>query len=96
MAKARRKLDPGEIVIGFVRPNGRLFGQFANPSIGHEALSDRYPGLRSKLMAGQAIAVSIGKRTDGRIQVFASGHFPPPGGVPLSQGFRELVAQLVE
>lgn len=96
MAAARRKLNPGEIVIGFVRPNGRLIGQFADPNIGHEAWSDQYPGLRSKLKAGQAIAVSIGKRTDGRIQVFASGHFPPPAGVPLSQDFKQLVAKLVE
>lgn len=45
MAVVRRKLNPGEIVIGFVCPNGQLIGQFAEPSIGHEALSDQYPGL---------------------------------------------------
>lgn len=44
MAAARRRLNAGETVIGFVRRDGSLVGQFADPSIGHDALSYNYPG----------------------------------------------------
>lgn len=47
MAVTRRKLNPGETVIGFVRPDGSLIGQFADPAIGHQALAARYAGLTS-------------------------------------------------
>lgn len=96
MAAARRKLNPGETVIGFVRLDGSLVGQFADPNIGHDALSYNYPGLRAQLNGGQAIAITIGKGLDGTIRVLGSGCFPPPGGVPLSASFKALVAKLVE
>lgn len=96
MAVARHKLNPGETVIGFVRPDGSLIGQFADPAIGHQALAACYSGLTSQLNAGQAIAITIGKRLDDRIVVFGSGCFPPPGGLPLGASFKGLVAKLVE
>lgn len=96
MATARRKLNPGETVIGFVRPDGSLIGLLSDPSIGHDALSYSYPGLRAQLNGGQAIAITIGKGLEGTIRVFGSGCFPPPGGVPLSESFKALVAKLVE
>lgn len=93
---ARRKLSVGEFVIGFMRPDGRLIGRFAHPRLGHDALADKHPGLRSDLGHGRAIAITIGKHTDGTIHVFGSGHFPPPGGVPLSAQMKALAARLVE
>lgn len=96
MGKARRKLAPGETIIGFIRPDGTLIGQFARPRVGHDALADNYPGLRSDLNAGRAIAITIGNRSDGIIEVFGSGYFPPPGGVPLSAHLKSLAARLVE
>lgn len=96
MAVTRRKLNPGETVIGFVRPDGSLIGQFADPAVGHQSLAFRYPGLLTKLKTGHAIAITIGKRPDGTIMVFGSGHFPPPGGMPLSASFKALVEKLVE
>jgi hypothetical protein len=53
-------------------------------------------GLRSLLHNGQTIAITIGKRQDGTMVVFGSGCFPPPGGGPLSDHFKELAAKLVE
>lgn len=79
-----------------MRPDGSLIGQFDNPRMGHDALADNYPGLRSDLKRGRAIAITIGKHADGTIHVFGSGHFPPPGGVPLSLPLKALAAQLVE
>jgi hypothetical protein len=79
-----------------MRSDGSLIGQLSEPSIGHDTLSYAYPGLRSLLASGQAIAITIGKRRDGTIVVFGSGCFPPPGGGPLSDHFKELAAKLVE
>ena len=93
---AIQKLAPGETLIGFMRPDGSLIGQFSEPSIGHDALSYAYPGLRPLLASDQAIAITIGKRQDGTIVVFGSGCFPPPGGGPLSDDFKGLAARLVE
>jgi hypothetical protein len=92
----RRKLSAGEFVIGFMRPNGSLIGHFAPLRMGHDAIADSYPGLRSELRLGRAIAITIGKHADGTIHVFGSGHFPPPAGVPLSAQLKALAAQLVE
>jgi hypothetical protein len=89
-----RFLQPGETLIGFMTRDGKLIGQFADPSVGHDALSYSYAGLRSKLQSGQAIAITIGKAADGTIKVFGSGVFPPPGGV-LTESLRKLAAALV-
>jgi hypothetical protein len=96
MSQAVRKLAPGEVVIGFIRPDGTLIGEWADASIGHDAHSYTVAGLRSQLAGGQAIAVTIGKSAAGKIRVFGSGAFPPPGGGPLSRGLRDLASKLVE
>ena len=96
MPKAVRKLTPGDVVIGFIRPDGELIGHLVDAAIGHDVHSYTIPGLRSKLATGQAIAVTIGKTTSGVIKVFGSGAFPPPGGGALSQALRDLASQLVE
>ena len=84
MPQAVRKLTPGEVVIGFVRPDGSLIGDLADAAVGHDNHSYSVSGLRAQLAAGQAIAVTVGKSAAGVIQVFGSGAFPPPGGVPLT------------
>jgi hypothetical protein len=91
-----RVLQPGEVVIGFIRLDGRLIGSLADASLGHDALSYTIPGVRAQLAMGQAVAVTIGKSTTGVIKVFGSGAFPPPGGVPLSKILRDLASQLVQ
>jgi hypothetical protein len=96
MQPAVRKLAPGEVVIGFIRQDGSLIGEFADAAIGHDAHSYTVPGLRSQLANAQAIAVTIGKASDGTIRVFGSGAFPPPGGGPLSAALKQLAGQLVE
>jgi hypothetical protein len=96
MSQAVRKLSPGEVVIGFIRPGGELIGELTDAAIGHDAHSYSVSGLRSQLSSGQAIAVTIGKTADGVVKVFGSGAFPPPGGGPLSQTLKEHAARLVE
>lgn len=95
MAEGVRKLQPGDTVIGFMTRDGKLIGQFADPSLGHDALSVMTPGLRSQIQSGQAIAITVGKSKDGVIRVFGSGTFPPPGGT-LSDLFKRLAEKLVE
>jgi hypothetical protein len=51
MAASRRKLSPGETVIGFVRLDGSLVGQFADPVVGHSALASAYAGFLEFLFA---------------------------------------------
>ncbi|HVW38957.1 MAG TPA: hypothetical protein VHB99_16695 [Pirellulales bacterium] len=89
-----RKLQPGETVIGFMTQDGKLIGEFGEPSLGHDAMSYLYPGLRGMLKSGQAIAITLGKTLNGAIRAFGSGAFPPPGGV-LSAQLRQLAAKLV-
>lgn len=96
MSQAVRKLTPGEVVIGFIRPDGSLIGELVSVAISHEAHSYSVSGLRDKLITGQAIAVTIGKTLKGEIQVFGSGMFPPPGGRKLSHQLRMLAGRLVE
>jgi hypothetical protein len=96
MAAAVRKLVPGEVIIAFVRPDGTLIGDFADPSLGHDTLSYSVPSLRGKLATGHAIAITLAKTQDGKIKVFGSGAFPPPEGGLLSPALRELCSKLVE
>ena len=96
MSQAVRKLSPGEVVIGFIHPEGTLIGELVDAQIGHEELSYRAESLRSKLASGLAIAITIGKRDDGTVKVLGSGAFPPLGGGPLSNTLRNLAATLVE
>jgi hypothetical protein len=96
MPQAVRKLTPGEVVIGFIRPTGELIGELADASIGHDAHSYTVPGLRSQLASGQAIAITIGKMSSGKITVFGSGAFPPPGGGSLSRSLKGHASRLVE
>ena len=96
MSQAARKLTPGEVVIGFIQPDGKLIGELVDAGIGHDAHSYTLPGLRSQLASGQAIAVTIGKTASGAIRVFGSGAFPPPGGSPLSKVLKARASQLVE
>lgn len=83
-------------MIGFMQPDGSPIGAFADAAIGHDAHSCTVPGLRSQLASGHAIAITIGKSASGVIHVFGSGAFPVPGGMPLSQAYKELAKQLVE
>ncbi|HUY93112.1 MAG TPA: hypothetical protein VMV10_30565 [Pirellulales bacterium] len=87
-------LQPGETVIGFMTQDGKLIGEFADPSVGHDAMSYLYPGLRSMLKSGQAVAITVGKTKHGAVKAFGSGAFPPPGGV-LSAQLRRPAAKLV-
>jgi len=96
MSQAVRKLTPGEVVIGFIGPNGELIGELVDASIGHDTHSYTVPGLRSQLASGHATAVTIGKTSGGAIKVFGSGAFPAPGGGPLNQTVRDLASRLVE
>jgi hypothetical protein len=95
MPPAARKLSPGEVVIGFVEPDGTLIGELASAAVGHDAHSYSVPGLRSRLASGQAIAVTIAKSMSGEIRVFGSGAFPPPGGI-LSSSLKAIASHLVE
>lgn len=81
MSQPVRKLFPGEVVIGFVRPTGELIGELVDAAVGHDVHCYSVPHLRSQLARGHAIAVTIGKASDGSIKVFGAGAFPPPGGV---------------
>jgi hypothetical protein len=94
MTAGIRILQPGETVIGFMTPDGKLIGQFADPGIGHDVLSYTNPNLRANLQSGQAIAITIGKANDGSIWAFGSGAFPPPGGV-MTEAMRKLAVALV-
>jgi hypothetical protein len=91
-----RKLALGEVIIGFMTPDGKLIGEFAEARVGHEALSLRTEGLRAKLASGQAVAITLGKSATGAITVFGSGAFVPPGGKPLSEELKDRARRLVE
>jgi len=96
MSQAVRKLTPGEVVIGFINPNGELVGELVDVAVGHEAHSYSVSGLRARLSSGRVIAVTIGKSSSGEIRVFGSGMFPPPGGGRLNPALCELASRLVE
>jgi hypothetical protein len=96
MSQAVRKLTPGAVVIGFVRPNGDLIGELVDASIGHDAHSYAIPGLPSLLASGHAIAITIGKTASGAIKVFGSGAFSHPSGGSLTTTLRDAATRLVE
>jgi len=74
-ARASRHLKAGEARIGFVDRHGKLIGDLYDPKVGHDNAVDFVENLRSRVNAGDAFAVTVGKDSSGKIWSFGSQNF---------------------
>jgi len=86
------ELAPGQVVGGFMTRGGELIGNLFTHG-GHADAVLSVSGLTTRLKNGSAIAFSVGKRTNGIIDVFPSGTFPVSGG--FTEAMKEMALKFV-
>ena len=78
MAGAVQELQPGQAMIGFMKPDGTLIGPLvdaADKVLGdHGVLADMYM-VRGGIKAGTVIPITVGKDSSGQLGAYGSGTF---------------------